>query len=174
MPLLTARPEWAARLAALRFEPCWTVMLALGGQLPLPLDAAQVVDSPLAWIARNNSKPGRGGLEAWVLQATAEWSATHLEDSAIKVIAALTRAFREACGRQPVPPAMAQAHRWRHARAATPLGEDCLWDGGLGLGVCGDWCRGERIEDAWLSGLVLAQMMLEHRRPVVPLFRSTA
>jgi renalase len=36
-----------------------------------------------------------------------------------------------------------------------------LWDAELSLGVCGDWCLGRRVEDAWQSGADLAARMLK-------------
>ena len=52
-------------------------------------------------------------------------------------------------------------HRWRYARAAQPLGADFLYDAELGIGGCGDWCRGDRVEDAFSSGLNLAKLISE-------------
>jgi hypothetical protein len=38
-----------------------------------------------------------------------------------------------------------------------PLGKSHLWDASAcALGVCGDWCLGHRVEDAFVSGLSLA------------------
>jgi renalase len=31
-----------------------------------------------------------------------------------------------------------------------------VWDASAGLGVCGDWCLGDRVENAFVSGLELA------------------
>jgi len=53
-------------------------------------------------------------------------------------------------------PAHAELQRWRHARTLQPLGQSHLWDAPAGLGVCGDWCLGHRVEDAFVSGLELA------------------
>ena len=49
----------------------------------------------LAWLARDSSKPGRDGGEAWVLHAGAEWSEAHLDRDAREVSAALRAAFRD-------------------------------------------------------------------------------
>ena len=54
------------------------------------------------------------------------------------------------------------SHRWRYAFTESPLGQPCLWDAELSLGVCGDWCLGRRVEDAWQSGADLAVRMLKH------------
>jgi renalase len=53
-------------------------------------------------------------------------------------------------------PAYLSAHRWRYALVERPLGEPCLWDEALRLGLCGDWCLGPRVEAAWMSGRALA------------------
>jgi predicted NAD/FAD-dependent oxidoreductase len=59
-------------------------------------------------------------------------------------------------------PVQRAAHRWRYALVETPLGESCLWDPASGIGVCGDFCLGPRVEAAWLSGTALASAVLSH------------
>jgi hypothetical protein len=51
-------------------------------------------------------------------------------------------------------------HRWRYAKTLQPLGQSHLWDAKIGLGACGDWCLGHRVEDAFISGLSLALAVL--------------
>ncbi len=160
MALLPESTGWHARLSTVQMAPCWTVMLTLDAQLPVRWDAGRPRDNPLAWVARNSAKPRRQGRESWVLQATPEWSAEHLDDDAIAVISALTTAFRNACGGLAAPPTMAMAHRWRYAMTTKPLGVDCLWSPDDGIGACGDWCRGRKIEDAWLSGQAMARALI--------------
>ena len=58
------------------------------------------------------------------------------------------------------PVAVAQAHRWRHARVVNPLGEPCLVDAGQALGFCGDWCLDARVEAAFLSGDALGAALV--------------
>jgi renalase len=138
--------------------PCWTLMLAFaepggGASLLLPGGA-------LAWAARDSSRPGREATpECWVAHASADWSRTHLEDDAATVQAVLQREFAAATGITQAP-AYAAVHRWRYALADAPLGVPALWDADAGLGVCGDWCFGARVEDAFTSGRALAAMVL--------------
>ena len=47
-------------------------------------------------------------------------------------------------------------HRWAYAQTLRPLGKSHLWDARTGIGVCGDWCIGHRVEDGFVSGLELA------------------
>jgi predicted NAD/FAD-dependent oxidoreductase len=53
-----------------------------------------------------------------------------------------------------------QAHRWRYALVTEPVGEAALYDRPSGIGLCGDWCLGGKIEAAFLSGRALVEKML--------------
>jgi predicted NAD/FAD-dependent oxidoreductase len=132
---------------------CWTLMLRFDVPPALPYDAAFVNHGPLRWICRNNSKPGRSGQETWLLHASPQWSAEHLEQDADGVAALLLQAFAQLNG--PAPDAWT-AHRWRHALPQPALERGGIWDADLALGLCGDWLDGGKVEGAWLSGRKLA------------------
>ena len=118
----------------------------------------------IAWAARNSAKPGRAEPETWVVQASAAWSSAKLEASADDVIKLLLAGLSDAAG-VPIPkPIAALAHRWRYALSAG-TGDGALWNPALGLGVCGDWLLGPRVECAWLSGRMLAQACVEQNVP---------
>jgi len=120
-------------------------------------------DGVVQWAARNSAKPGRKGPECWVIQASADWSATHIETPADTVLAALLDTFAARVG-APLPATLtAQAHRWRYARAG-PADAGPAWIGDLGLGVCGDWLLGPSVECAWLSGRATAAEIGSDRR----------
>ena len=149
-------------LATVAIAPCWTLMLAypqavrpglttLGPQW----NAARSTHHRIAWLARESSKPGRNLVERWTVQASPAWSAEHLEDDEARVQAKLLKAFAEVTGIR-AQPAFADTRRWRYAQTTHPLGKSHLWDVALGLGACGDWCLGHRVEDAFVSGLELA------------------
>ncbi len=158
--LLISAPEMADRARSVRFLPCWAVMVGHPRPLEIPWDGIRFRDSPLAWAARNATKPARPAGETWVLHATPEWSARHLEADPVRVAAELISAFDPPGSINPSSPKYKLAHRWRYARASHPLGEGCLWDAKLRLGACGDWCTGCRVEDAFLSGVTLASRIL--------------
>lgn len=158
-PLLRASPALHAAALAARVDPCQAVMARFDAPLPVDFDAAHVEGSPLAWVARNSSKPGRDG-ERWVLHGSPEWSRAHLEDDPEAVREALLQAFAEATGCA-LRPVEATAHRWRYALARGPFQAPCGYDPELGLGACGDWWVAGRVEGAFLSGRALAQRVLE-------------
>ena len=143
-------------------DPCWTLMAAFPQAVRPGLttlgpqwNAARSTHHRIAWLARESSKPGRNSIERWTVQASPAWSAEHLEDDAERVQAKLLKAFSEVTGIRAAP-THAEVHRWRYAQTTKPLGQSYLWDATTGLGACGDWCLGHRLEDAFISGLELA------------------
>jgi hypothetical protein len=161
-----AAPGLAALAGNVVMRGAWALMLRFAAPLELPFDAAFVNAGPLRWIARDNSKPGRGAAETWLLHANAAWSEAHLEDDADRVRAMLQQAFADSAAiAGGLPEAQAWAtHRWRYADCATPLDHRCLWHAGSGIGLCGDWLNGGKVEGAWLSGRELGERVVAHFR----------
>jgi renalase len=154
--------ELAERIDGVKVAPCWTLMVAFpqAQQPGLPhlgpqWNAAASTHHRIAWLSRESSKPGRDPIERWTVQASASWSQEHLNDDPQRVTAKLLRGFAEVTGIR-AEPSHAQVHRWLYAKTHVPLGRSHLWDARLGIGACGDWCLGHRVEDAFLSGLELA------------------
>ena len=155
-------PALAKRMQPVTVAPCWTLMLAFPQAVQPTLahlgpqwNAAHSTHHRIAWLARESSKPGRSAVERWTVQASPEWSQEHLEDDEARIQAKLLKAFAEVTGIY-AEPAYAQVQRWRWARTEAPLGASHLWDSRARVGVCGDWCLGHRVENAFVSGLELA------------------
>ena len=145
--------------------PCWAVMAAFAERVPWP-DQLRPEYSPLSWIARDSSRPGRDRLpDCWVMHASPDWSRANLERPAAEIAQDLLAVFREITGVNAEPIHLA-AHRWRHALTEAPLDRPFLWDGSTRLGVCGDWCVGARVEAAWISGTSLAEALLASSNPL--------
>ena len=148
-----------ARIALMaQSQPCWTGMFVFDR----PLDGLPSVirdRGDIAWAARNSAKPGRSGPEAWVVQAGAVWSAARLEASQEQISALLGSALADATGKTIPKPIAAVSHRWRYALSAG-TGDGALWNPDIRLGVCGDWLLGPRVECAWLSGPMLADICI--------------
>jgi predicted NAD/FAD-dependent oxidoreductase len=143
-----------------RLLPSWTVMARFDARPDLPFEAAFVNEGPLRWVARNSSKPGRTGRECWVLQASAVWSAAHLEEVPETAGRMLVAAFRALGGPEP---AAVSVHRWRYADCE-PATTGSVWQPESGLGLCGDWLLGGRVEGAWTCGRELGGKVLADLR----------
>jgi predicted NAD/FAD-dependent oxidoreductase len=154
--LAPVAPDFAAHAAAVRSVPCWTAMLAFGEKLPVVGDLLRGdAGDAIGLAVRNNAKPGRAGPEAWVLQATPDWSRRHLETEPEWVAREMTDVFAARIGIALPLPIARLAHRWRYASPVSS-GPGPLIDAERRIGVCGDWLAGTGVEAAWLSGTALA------------------
>ncbi|WP_338500248.1 NAD(P)/FAD-dependent oxidoreductase [Pseudomonas trivialis] len=161
--LLAAAPKLASAAAGVKMDPTWAIALAFDKPLDTPMQGCFVQDSPLDWLARNRSKPGRDAtLDTWVLHATSVWSKAHLDLSREAVIEHLHGAFAELLHCAMPAPSFSLAHRWLYARPSASHEFGVLADADLGLFVCGDWCLSGRVEGAWLSGQEAARRLIEH------------
>ena len=156
-----APPALRAMTGRAVMAPCWALLLAFDPPLALyGFDARSVENGPIAWVARNTSKRGREGRDAWTVHASADWSMAHLEEAPEAVAATLLAAFRDVTGSGAIEPTYCAAHRWRYALVTEPVGEAALYDRPSGLGLCGDWCLGGKIEAAFLSGRALVEKLI--------------
>ncbi|MCY7312928.1 MAG: NAD(P)-binding protein [Pseudoxanthomonas sp.] len=162
-PLLSAhRKDWAGHASVIPMQPCWTLMgIAAAPEPAVRWDLARPPAGPLAWVLRNDARPGRErvpGRAHWVTHARAAWSRQHLEQPAAWVQQQLQDALAEYLG-QPVDWHHSVVHRWRYAlppaQGLAPS-EPCWWDADQGLGVCGDFLGGTGVEGAWLSAQSLS------------------
>ncbi len=151
--LVRDRTTLADRIDGVTMKPCWAALVAFEESVTPRFDAAFVSGSPLGWIARNGSKPKRDRSETWVLHATRDWSAAHAQDRPDTVGPFLLDAFADLIRAGLPRPFFLAAHRWREAAADPPLSVGAFHDQEVGLAICGDWCAGSRIEDAFLSAL---------------------
>ena len=134
-------------------KACWTMMVHLPNQLRTDFDAAFINQEIISWICQNGSKPMRQGA-AWTIHGSPAWSQDHIElskeeaqERMVECLISLGFNFQDA---------EISMHRWRYASGGleNPIGFLSLPD--IGLGLCGDWLNGGRVEGAWLSGIELA------------------
>lgn len=168
--LLTAPPAQSAdligpehplsgQLRSVEMLPCWALMAGFERAPEVPFDAAFVNEGPLSWLARNDSKAGTGEGAAWTAHASADWSSENLEAEPETVAQALFAAMGQLHPGFRAQPVFRKAHRWRFAMAGKPLEGPILADPGQKMVIAGDWCAGERIEGAWISGLAAARRL---------------
>jgi predicted NAD/FAD-dependent oxidoreductase len=155
-------PKLANRTAGVEMNPCWAVMAAFATPLGVPYDGAFINEGALSWIARTSSKPGRlAAPDRWVFHASPAWSKEHLEIEREEAASLLLDAAARAMGLDVLHPSHIEAHRWRYAIAENPIDAGALFDSEAGVGACGDWTSGNRIEGAILAGLDMARLVGE-------------
>ncbi|SDX32424.1 hypothetical protein SAMN04488238_107110 [Roseicitreum antarcticum] len=153
---------FAAHLSGVEMAPCLTLMATTRATPAPPFVSQRQTNSPLAWIAQDSHKPGRAaaGLCTWVAQASAEWSARHLEHDKDAIAQLMLPLLCTHLGISVADVESAAAHRWRYARVNTPLGQPFLRDADASVYAGGDWCLGPRVEAAWQSGTAIAHDIL--------------
>jgi renalase len=153
---------WADRLRAIVFRPCWAVMARYDQVPDTGFDGLFANDVTVSWVSWNHSKPGRSTTPIAVIHATADYTTRNLELPKEQVIRDLTGFLRQFDVPDPVE---ALAHRWLYALsddsapASSSAPPACLWDPALGLGLCGDYLAGGRVEGAFVSGVDIAKQI---------------
>ena len=146
-------------------QPCWAVTLVLARASGHPAGGIFIKDkdSNLSWVSRHNSKPGRAQAESWLLHFSPAFSALHLEQDIVFWRETAEQALAKLLT-QPIQVVDVVAHRWLYAqindKAAAGVIEGAI---GQGLWLAGDWTRGGRVENAWLSGYDIAIKIRENR-----------
>lgn len=163
MALLSPLDEDFQVLSDVIFAPCWAGLFAFESPVSIASDIIRPSGSPIAWGARDCSKPDRPGeADTWVVHASPSWSREHLETGKEEMAPVLLAEFGKAVGCAGFPKLMhLEAHRWRYALVERPLGQACLVSQDGRLIAAGDWCIAPRVEAAFESGLAAAQTVLD-------------
>jgi predicted NAD/FAD-dependent oxidoreductase len=161
--LLACSAALGPRIAAIEMLPCWALMLQFDKAFDTRFDAAIVEDEPIAWLARESSKPGRRAGERWIVHASNAWSRLHFDADRDTIVSGLMKSFCELVEKR-VTPAFSKLVKWEHALATTDGGREFLYDAEAGLGACGDWLVEGRVEGAFLSGLAMASELVQQSR----------
>lgn len=146
----------------LTVAPCWALLMAFEARLRVDADVLRAPTADIAWMARNNTKPGRGAAgSVWVIHASVEWSRQNLEMDKDDAIDALLALVADVVGKRMPSTTYESAHRWRYAQTETPLGQPFISTDDATLFVGGDWCLGARVEYAFESGNAIAAALIE-------------
>lgn len=165
-PLLEAGidPSAIAALKNVRFDPCITTMAGYrSGENPFWSELCCQEDPIIQRILCDLHKrpiPEVEHGETWfVIHSTPAFAAQHLHESDLT---ALGQQILDHLGQVYRPwmaqPFAFQVHRWRYAIASGGYpGDPLSANMSLPLWICGDWCTGNKIQDAFEVGLDVAQ-----------------
>lgn len=153
-------PEQAKDLPTSLLQPCWAVNLELTTPTGVAAGGIFIKDpaAPVSWVARQNSKPGRATTESWLIHFSPEFSQQFI-DAGPDFLQQQATAFLSALLQQSLTVVSMISHRWRYAqleKTEVSLPENPL---SPGLWFAGDWANGGRVENAWLSGLAVAEQI---------------
>ncbi len=158
-------------LGSVEYQPCLAVLAGYSENMaPPPWKGIKCLEDPmLAWLGLDSSKRPQPLSPVVVLHGGAEWSSLYLEAGPSELEKAGRELLAHAAKRLDpwlASPQWMQVHRWRYALPLETMGLASLGTRipageGLPLVCAGDWCAGERVEGAWLSGQDAAKTLLE-------------
>lgn len=157
--LLNNQNDFLRQIEKAIMEPCWVCAIQMPHTVGKAKDVTIFPTGDIRRITYNSHKVGRNNKQIYVVQASAEWSKANLEQMPTTVGTMLKESFLNAFDIASAAEVLF-THRWRYAFTEKPLNQAYLWDQEQQLGVCGDWCLGRRVEDAWRSGDALAAAIL--------------
>lgn len=170
--LLPAGHPLHESVSAVRYLPAWVTMAIVEGLDELGFDWVEGAGEACVRAIRENSKPGRSGLERWVLHSSPTWASARLEAAPEKVGGEMLRAFVDAIAGAHIRDAW--THRWLYAHTLPPVRAPQLSDLATQLALCGDAYRSPGLLGAWHCGRELAEELLPAltREPNPPLLRT--
>lgn len=168
-------PSLAQTIGRTEMTPRWTAMIETD-RAPTDTQSIPTRDPDLESIIHNSAKPGRpdrGGVIAWVVHASPDFSARELERSADEIGVILKDKFASALTNAGIDATVrsVSAHRWRYAFATKPASDthEALADPDLPLFACGDWVHEAHpeygVQGALLSGMAAAGLLLGRPGP---------
>jgi renalase len=161
------------QLSSVEFYPCVTAIAGYQttNQPPPHWKAINFVDHPvLGWIGLDSSKRPNPQQPVFVVQSSTNFAQLHLESLDLQPIG--QEMLQYATQTLTLPwlekPDWMQVHRWRYAFPQNPLKEAVLLaHTPLPLVCCGDWCGGNLIEGAMLSGMAASVAINNQLRQLI-------
>ncbi len=166
-PIAGFDPQCLTQLRAVEFAPTITAIAAYPKTLQsqaqqLPWRGIQCLDhAELSWIGLDSSKQIDPVQPTLIVHSSAKFAAAHQHSDDLSAIGQRLLDRAATLADWIAHPEVLQVHRWRYALAQNPLSETFLKARAHApLWFCGDWCGGDRLEAAYLSGTAIGQAVL--------------
>jgi renalase len=160
--ILKTEREIVEKISGVKMAPCVALLLTFEEKLSLDFDVWRSEEQDISWVARNNSKPARGtSHENWVVHGSAFWSEKNLELSEEEITRVLIKKLSTIFGIELPGVIYSAVHYWRYSKTVVPLGRAFVVGQNNSIYVGGDWCLGDRVENAFESGRSIAKHMID-------------
>ncbi len=172
LPLVQAiaNPDFVAAVKAVEFAPCLCAIAVYPDQSSSAPHSGGaelrgvtcVDDEVLGWIGFDSTKQIDPKQTVMIIQSNAEFAAAQFH--ATDLIAVEQQLCDRASMVLDMPwigkPELLQLHRWKYAFAINPIESRFLTATTVAPLYCiGDWCGGDRVESAFLSGLAMVEVL---------------
>ncbi|MFT5207843.1 MAG: renalase [Candidatus Omnitrophota bacterium] len=144
-------------LKSIRMKGCYSLLIGLEGPWPFSWQAAKVKNSSIGWIAAHQGGTPKKQHTSIVVHSTNDWAENHMDIVNIEVQSMLVKELDELLASELPTPIHMEIHKWKYAMTEMSASSNFLMDQRNCLAICGDWCLGDRVEDAFLSAKRLAK-----------------
>ncbi|HIK06454.1 MAG TPA: NAD(P)/FAD-dependent oxidoreductase [Trichormus sp. M33_DOE_039] len=161
-------PAFLENLNSAEFDPCISVMSGYIATIQPLLDwkaISFIDDDVVGWIGFDSSKRHQSPQPVFVVQSSASFAQLHLESPDLQATGKQMLEYVANILNLPwlENPEWMQVHRWRYAFPRSPWPEKFLdAEAASPLVCCGDWCGGNLVEGAMLSGLAASERIKQH------------
>jgi predicted NAD/FAD-dependent oxidoreductase/deoxyribodipyrimidine photolyase len=140
-------------------QPMWSTIAIFDESLDIKHESINIHSKNIHFACRENKKPGRSmELDSWVLHSSTDFANAHRDTSPDEVALLQVQALMEHFSLPMQEPMVKTAVFWPDASVQKPFGRHYALYHNIGL--CGDWCLGNRLEDAYVSGTALASALI--------------
>jgi renalase len=127
----------------------------------LPWQGIQCEHPELGWIGLDSSKQLAPQQPILLVQSSGAFATQNFDAPDLSKIGERLLSLAEPFAPGLHHPELVQTHRWGYAFAQNPISAKFVKaKTAAPLYFCGDWCGGDRVESAYLSGLALADQIL--------------
>jgi len=145
-----------------QMDPCFALMVGFKKKYDFGWDSLRLNNNINSWLAVNSSKPGRSDdLTTLVIHSEVEWSKKNKSSDKSWIQNQMASAASKTCGIDISRAHYKVIHRWMFASVSKSSSKGCFYDHSLNIATCGDWCNGGRVEGAYISGLMAANIIKE-------------
>jgi renalase len=158
--------DCAQQISSVRFTPSIVAIAVYpasqqSSAAQLPWQGIQCEHPELGWIGLDSSKQLAPQQPILVVQSSGAFATQNFDAPDLSEIGAQLLALAEPFAPGLHHPELVQVHRWGYAFAQNPIPAKFVSaKTAAPLYFCGDWCGGDRVESAYLSGLALAGQIL--------------
>ncbi|MBB6003633.1 NAD(P)/FAD-dependent oxidoreductase [Arcicella rosea] len=145
-------------LNSVKYEPCIAVMAVLNKETSIQSGGIILENKPVAWIADNFQK-GISTKPCVTLHASANFSAENFEGDLNEIAQKMLESVEEFIPKSSIE--TYQVHRWRYSLASSRFHETFYQFDDKSIFMAGDGFGIGNVEGAFLSGLNVAEFILE-------------
>ena len=139
-------------------QPCFALIAGFPRELQPEWAGLNVAldNSFLAWLAQDSSKREHPEHTVLVMHSSHSFAQTHFAEP-LETVETLMRQALKRLDKRFGEPLWTNMQRWRYAQVTQEHRQRFLQHDSLFF--CGDWCGGNKLEAAYLSGLAVAQTL---------------